>query len=168
MGATPELAAQAVWLSDLEAGKHVASTKRKLILFYCYVPMALACRDMEQKTFVDPKVQEAIRPYVLVAINLSVNRQLAEKLALFRVPTVFFLNMDGMVLDRAVGYKSPEQMLLYLKRLEVTLGSQSAPKITTPLRASPGSPGNLCDPISFGRQRVQDSFSDGGFQRLAY
>lgn len=104
------------WLTNLEQARQQAATSGKPIFLYCYTPVALACRDMEQKVFTDPTFQADIAGFIPVAVNVNADRELARKLALIRVPSVYFMDATGKVIDRAIGFKPAAQMSDYARR----------------------------------------------------
>ncbi|HVN89999.1 MAG TPA: cytochrome c biogenesis protein CcdA [Candidatus Binataceae bacterium] len=76
------------------------------------------CREMEHTTFVDPTVIDAARGFVRLRANMTadndVNKALMKQFNVQGVPTTVFIDSQGQIRARRVGYVGPQQFLKYL------------------------------------------------------
>jgi thiol:disulfide interchange protein DsbD len=73
---------------------------------------------MERTTFVDPTVVRAASGFVLLKANLTAesdqNEALMKRFNIQGVPTTLFIDSNGKVRKRRVGYVGPDEFLRYL------------------------------------------------------
>jgi len=78
----------------------------------------IPCRELELKTFPDPKVREALKGWVLLKADLTKfddgdTKELRKKWNVSGVPTILLIGPDGKIKDggRIVGFIAPENLL---------------------------------------------------------
>src|SRR5690349_9007889 len=90
----PRLAAEdLVWLTDWNETFRNAKRDRKLVFVDLYADWCAPCRMMDQKVFVMPEVQDRLRPYVLLRVDVDHNtagRRLKKKV----LPTFIIYDPD--------------------------------------------------------------------------
>ncbi|MFI5180358.1 MAG: protein-disulfide reductase DsbD family protein [Thermoanaerobaculia bacterium] len=113
-------ATQLVFAPFSEAALKAAAGKPVMIDFAA--DWCLPCKELEQKTFVDPDVVAAGSGWVLLKANLTKTgspevEALKEKWKVLGVPTLIFLGPDGReTAERVVGFEPPETFVRRLAR----------------------------------------------------
>jgi thiol:disulfide interchange protein DsbD len=81
------------------------------------------CREMEKRTFPDPRVQSLLRQFTLLKVDVTngppdkVSRQIIDRYRIRGVPTYLFINTQGQVMTRytLVGFAEPEEFASHLQ-----------------------------------------------------
>ena len=85
-----------------------------------YADWCVTCIEMEEDTFSEPAVKQALSGVVLLQADVTRNddedQQLLERFQLFGPPAILFFNTDRRELQeyRLIGYVKPEQFLSHL------------------------------------------------------
>ena len=81
-----------------------------------------ACKELDEKTFSNPKVQEALKEYVLIRADVTKNKkqqkELSKEYGVFGPPVVIFIDEDGKI-ERSktiVGFVEPQEFLKILSK----------------------------------------------------
>ena len=94
---------------------------RKILLDFS-AKWCTACKELDEKTFSDAKVQEALKDFVLIRADLTENgkaqKELAKEYGVFGPPVVVFIDEKGQEVraKRVVGYVEPEEFLENLRK----------------------------------------------------
>lgn len=91
-----------------------AQMQGKFVFVDCYTSWCGPCRSMANNVFTRTDVGSYFNAHfinVKVDMEKGEGIELAKKYQVKAFPTLLFLNADGQVLQQAVGYKSPEQLL---------------------------------------------------------
>ena len=95
-----------------------AQTERKPVVVDFAADWCVPCREMERTTFVDPTVVRAASGFVLLKANLTAendqNEALMKRFNIQGVPTTLFIDSNGKVRKRRVGYVGPGEFIRYL------------------------------------------------------
>jgi thioredoxin:protein disulfide reductase len=95
-----------------------AQTERKPVVVDFAADWCVPCREMERTTFIDPTVVRAASGFVLLKANLTAennqNEALMKRFNIQGVPTTLFIDSNGKVRKRRVGYVGPGEFLRYL------------------------------------------------------
>ncbi|SHK52953.1 Thioredoxin-like [Thermocrinis minervae] len=80
------------WYSDVSKGIDIAKKENKLVLFYVYSKHCPYCKYMEEFVLSDPDVDQKLREYVVVAVDVSsdMGQELAKKYGVVGVPSFIF------------------------------------------------------------------------------
>lgn len=100
-----------------------AKAEKKLIFLDAYASWCGPCKMMKRRTFSDPKVGEQFNKYFIsVAIDMEQGEgpELARKFQVDSYPTLIFLQPDGKLITKAIGYHSPEEFLNIIKKISGT------------------------------------------------
>ncbi|HEY9033319.1 MAG TPA: protein-disulfide reductase DsbD, partial [Pseudomonadales bacterium] len=107
-------------LAELDA--RIAQAKGKTVMLDFYADWCVSCKEMENLTFTDAKVQAQLKNTLLLQIDLTANNEddkaFLKNFQLFGPPAILFFNRDGKELGdyRVIGYQNPEQFLASLKQ----------------------------------------------------
>lgn len=116
-GSETRAPAAGLWMEqDLEGATARARTEKKLILVDIYAEWCVQCKELDEKTWPDPRVAGWIRDQA-VAVRIDTDRvrkDLAPRLGIRGYPTVLLLDSEGRELRRSEGFLGPEAMLAFL------------------------------------------------------
>jgi thiol:disulfide interchange protein DsbD len=110
------------WRSDLAQAKEKARAENKRLLIDAWAEWCAACRELDEKTFSRADVQESLRDYILVKLDLTrknkSNEQLQKELAIIGMPTIIFLDAAGKEMGRFSGFLDGSEFLGRLRGLK--------------------------------------------------
>ena len=90
--------------SGLEKGFEVASQENKPIAIYFWAIWCQYCARFQSDTLGNPQVKKILEDdYVLVAMDLDVDKEVSGKYGVSYPPYVLFLDSKGNVIDRIAG-----------------------------------------------------------------
>lgn len=92
----------------------LAKENKKHIFLDCYTSWCGPCKKMAKETFTDEKVGKYFNEnFISVKYDMEkeVSEEFAKELAVKAYPTVVFFNWKGEILEKAVGYRLPDQLL---------------------------------------------------------
>ena len=118
-------ASSAVVWSDYSEKKLIEAQKQNewvLIDFQSKIWCA-ACREMEEKTFVDPEVREKLKSMQLLTVDVDKHpdaKQLQKEYQVRGIPTLILIGPLGNERGRVVGFVPPDE---FLARLETSMGA---------------------------------------------
>lgn len=125
------------WLHDFDHALALAKQEQKHLLIDVYTDWCHWCHVLEEKTFPDPKVIEAIqRGFIPLKTNPEVEEASRDRFMVSGFPTTLILSPEGFEIKRFAGYLPPEA---YLEQLELdeslkALKTTGAEKYRTVLR----------------------------------
>lgn len=100
-----------------------ASLDNRPVILDFYADWCISCKVMERNVFSDPRVTEALRPFVLLQLDLTDNspaqQAMLEELGLFGPPAILFYSASGEELNgaRVLGEMDRDQFLNHLGRV---------------------------------------------------
>jgi thiol-disulfide isomerase/thioredoxin len=100
-----------LWASSFDTAMEQARSEHKFVMVDFYTGWCHWCKVLDEKTYSDPTVAARSTKLVNVKVNAEVIPALSGKYGVRGYPTIVFLNPDGSLRQRVVGYKSPEQFL---------------------------------------------------------
>lgn len=98
------------WAEAVEA----ANTENKLIFLDAYASWCGPCKLLKRRVFTDPEVGAYFNDnFINVEMDMEKGegRRLSSELRVTAYPTLFFIDSDGQVVKKAVGYHTSEQLL---------------------------------------------------------
>ncbi len=107
-------------LAELDA--RVAQAKGKTVMLDFYADWCVSCKEMENLTFTDARVQAQLKNTLLLQIDLTANNEddkaFLQRYTLFGPPAILFFDRQGKERSdhRVIGYQNPEQFLASIKR----------------------------------------------------
>ncbi len=108
---------------DLDRNLAAAGAADKFVMLDFYADWCVTCIEMEENTFSEPSVQQALSGMVLLQADVTRNdredQRLLSRFQLFGPPAVLFFKPDRRELQeyRLIGYVRPEQFLSHLAKL---------------------------------------------------
>ena len=133
------LPAQAVtwWDKEFDAALTAAKDKpAKLVLLYCWQDNHDTCAAMFSGTMSDEKVGKQLADFVCMGVkNDDAGRAVWDRYHVTAVPTVFFVDPDGAVVDVLPGYVPIEQFVLDLARIKA--GKETIQALREQLKSKP-------------------------------
>jgi len=108
-----------IWLdSDTEAFQQ-ASVSQKPVLIDFYADWCAACKELEEKTWPDPRVEEAMNEWITVKLDLTryddKARSLQKKYGIVGMPTVILFDAAERELGRFEGFQPAEEVVRFLE-----------------------------------------------------
>ena len=115
------------WRIDLAAATTESRQTGKPILVDFSATWCGPCQEMRRTTWSDPRVEEALRSYIPVQIDLDANHDLAERFGVAAIPHLAIVNTDGRILASQEGALAPGELREWLATIHAT----AAPTGTT-------------------------------------
>jgi thioredoxin:protein disulfide reductase len=106
-------------LAELDA--RIAQAQGKSVMLDFYADWCVSCKEMENITFADARVQAQLKNTLLLQIDLTANnnedKAVLQRYELFGPPAILFFDKQGKELKdfRVIGYQNPEQFLGWIK-----------------------------------------------------
>ena len=105
-----------------DGGQGKGPSGNKRLMIDAWAEWCAACRELDEKTFSRNDVQESLRDYILVKLDLTRksagNEQLQKELAIIGMPTVIFLDPSGKEIGRFSGFLDGVKFLGLLRGLK--------------------------------------------------
>ncbi len=104
------------WENDLQQALDKASAQQKLVMVDFYAEWCMWCKKLDQTTYADGSVQQALASVVPVKLDAERGgRQAAARYRVNGFPTILFLDATGREVARIPGYLPPEAFLEELR-----------------------------------------------------
>ncbi len=106
-------------IAELDA--RIAQASGKTVMLYYYADWCVSCKEWENITFADAKVQAQLKNTLLLKIDMTANNEhdkaLLQRYQLFGPPAILFFSREGKELAnyRVMGYQGPEQFMTWIK-----------------------------------------------------
>jgi len=106
-------------VAELDAA--IARNTGKPVMLDFYADWCVSCKEMENITFADPRVQAALQGVVLLQADVTANSEddkaLLKRFGLFGPPGILFFDRNGKQNPfKVIGYEKPEAFLESLKK----------------------------------------------------
>lgn len=93
-----------IWSRSLDASLQKAQQENKPVVVYFWAIWCQYCAKFQSETLGNPQVKEILeKDYVLVAMDLDIDKDVARKYSVSYPPYVLFLDGNDKVLDRVPG-----------------------------------------------------------------
>ncbi|MRI58143.1 MAG: thiol:disulfide interchange protein [Epsilonproteobacteria bacterium] len=108
-------------VNDLEEFKKILASSNKPVLLDITAKWCASCKELEENTFSDPRVQEALKDFRALRLDVTDNsradKEFLKAFGLYGPPAILFFDKEGEEIKslRVVGYKDPEAFLRILK-----------------------------------------------------
>ena len=109
-------------IDSLKELQQILSTPGKPVLVDVTAKWCASCKELEENTFSDPRVQKALAKFRTLRLDMSDNsaadKEFLRRFGLYGPPAILFFDQDGKEIKslRIVGYKDPESFLQILDR----------------------------------------------------
>lgn len=120
------------WTTDLKKGLKEARDSEKVAMIDVYTDWCTWCKELDSKTYKDPKVIKLSKSFVNIKVNPEKDKFVAEFVKKYEVtgfPTILFIEHTGALLVRVGGFLPGEG---FAKKME------EAPKILARLKTYSG------------------------------
>lgn len=108
------------WHSSLDKGMQEAANINKPMLVYFWTSWCKYCEILEKETYVDTEVNHILKnDFVLVAINMDDQADIAQRFGVSAPPAEIFLNSDGKEITRIAGYVNADGFLAALTQVKM-------------------------------------------------
>jgi thiol:disulfide interchange protein DsbD len=120
-------------VAELEA--NIQNAKGKTLMLDFYADWCVACKELEQFTFSDAGVKNALKDTVLLQADVTNNTPediaLLNRFKLFGPPGMVFFNQTGQEIAslKVVGYQAPEEFIKTLQKLNSLGADECNPSI---------------------------------------
>ena len=111
-------------LNELLSEVEKANSQGKTVMVDLYADWCTACKEFEEYTFNDPKVQKALSNSLLIQIDMSDfdsidNAEFAKKYQVLGLPSILFFNKQGNELtqQRVTGFMGAEEFTEHLNKI---------------------------------------------------
>lgn len=113
-----------------------ARAEQKYVMIDFYTHWCHWCKVLDQKTYCDPKVGQIASRMVNVKINAEAEPKLTQKYGVRGYPTIVFLNPDGSLRSRVVGFKPAEAFVPVLE--DILKNDSEVFALASQVQADPG------------------------------
>jgi thioredoxin:protein disulfide reductase len=107
------------WLSSEASAFSEAKSSGKPVLIDFAAEWCAACRELDEKTWPDAAVLQALSGYVPLRLDMTKTdetvKALQEKFKIIGMPTIIALTADGKELGRFNGFKKPAETVKFLE-----------------------------------------------------
>ncbi|MBD3162186.1 MAG: thioredoxin fold domain-containing protein [Candidatus Eisenbacteria bacterium] len=108
------------WRTDETAALADAREAGKPVLLDFTAEWCAACHELDEKTWVEPRVASILQDFVLLRLDMTdrspETQALGERWNVTGLPTVIVLDGEGNEVDRFFGFRSADQVLPLLRR----------------------------------------------------
>jgi len=111
--------------SGLEKGFQIAKQEKKPVMVYFWAIWCQYCAKFQTDTLGNPQVKQILEnDYVLVAMDLDVDRDATNRYGVSYPPYLVFMDPDGNVLQRVPGAVGPDYLLPVVTQVRDTVRSK--------------------------------------------
>jgi len=102
-------------IAELEHALERAKRQGKPVMLDFYADWCVACKEMEQFTFTDERIQSKLAEMVLLQSNVTANddedRALLKRFNLYGPPGIIFFGVDSKESGRVIGFQNTQKFL---------------------------------------------------------
>ena len=112
------------WRTDIDGAIAEARKSGKPVMMDFYADWCGWCKRLDRDTYGDRAVNELAGRFICVKVDAERHQALAGRYGVRGYPTVIFLNYEGSVDEKVVGYRPPDQ---FLRAMQLVLGKTKKP-----------------------------------------
>lgn len=125
------------WYHSFDEALKVAKEEKKIMMVDFYAGWCVWCKKLDHTTFKDQKVVELLKDFVSVRIDCTKDKDTPRRYGIKGLPTILFIDPNGNVLKRIIGYKGPQDFIKELEEvMRINISSEAVPQLTYPELAS--------------------------------
>lgn len=109
------------WEEDFDAAFEKSKTENKIIMMDIYTDWCGVCKEMDKTTFKDKNIVDSSTNFIALKFNpekMSNGKDILQKYNILGFPTMLFINSDGFVLKRIVGYIEGDELINEMNNME--------------------------------------------------
>lgn len=99
-----------------QAFERARADQRPMVIDF-WAPWCGPCVQLKKQTMADPAVAKVLAGFEVVFVNLDEHPQLAQAYGVNSIPDLYFVNAQGLVVDRLLTFEEPGPFLERLHRL---------------------------------------------------
>ncbi|MFQ6072948.1 MAG: thioredoxin family protein [Methanosarcinales archaeon] len=108
-----------IWNKSLDEGFRIAQEQDKPILVYFWAQWCPWCEKFETETLPEERIAKILKnEFVLVAIDLDEQRDVAQRYGVSYPPHELFLDKNGNIITRIPGYVDANRFLMVLNEVK--------------------------------------------------
>jgi thiol:disulfide interchange protein len=108
------------WRSDLASATTESRQTGKPILLDFSATWCGPCQEMRRTTWSDTRVEETLRGYIPVQIDLDANHDLAERFGVAAIPHLAVVDAQGSIVKSEEGMLSADDLIEWLAQKQST------------------------------------------------
>lgn len=98
------------WAKDWSTAKARAAADGKLVMIDFYTTWCGPCKQLDRQTFPDPRVVKASKQLIALKQDAEKEgRHVAKEYGVNAFPTILFVDGEGKLRDRIIGFASPDE-----------------------------------------------------------
>ncbi|MDD5679832.1 MAG: thioredoxin domain-containing protein [Candidatus Omnitrophica bacterium] len=132
------------WERDLDAALKKAKTSQRPVMIDFYTDWCGWCKKLDSDTYSAGNVSDLAKNFICVKIDADKNKSTASKYKVEGYPTIIFLNYEGEIDDRVVGYRDANG---FADAMSSVLKKTKKPDAKTPGAADNKTPGSAAKPL---------------------
>jgi len=105
------------WVYTLGEGLTLAQSSKKPLMVDFFAEWCGWCKKLDKDVYTDPDVAALSKEFVCVKVDTDKFGQDASKYGVQGLPTIVFMNADGTVIDKIVGYNPAPQFAAAMKKV---------------------------------------------------
>lgn len=100
-----QLALSQIWANSLDDAKKIAMATNKFIMIDFNATWCKPCKMMESEFFKNSKFKENLDKFVIVAVDIDFNKDVANSYGVSSIPNVKITDVNGDVIYEVLGYE---------------------------------------------------------------
>jgi thiol:disulfide interchange protein len=105
------------WVYTLSEGLAISKSTKKPLMVDFFATWCGWCKKLDKDVYTNAEVLELSKEFVCVKVDTDKNSKDTEKYVIQGLPTVAFLNADGTIIDKLVGYTAAPAFSLKMKKV---------------------------------------------------
>jgi len=105
------------WVYSLADGLALAQSSKKPVMADFFAEWCGWCKKLDKDVYPDPAVAALSKEFVCVKVDTDKFGQDASKYGVQGLPTIIFLNADGTVIDKIVGFSPAPDFAATMKKV---------------------------------------------------